>query len=139
VRRRYFGYDITTLSETQDWAGAKTVIAVETISSRNNDPAHNVTAEWRYYLSSHNSNNKDLPDYVRNHWGIENKLHWILDVHMKEDSDQKAERNSARSFALLRRIALNIVRTKDTTSKRSVRRKLKHSGWKNEHLLSLLS
>lgn len=139
TRRRYFGYDVSKLAEINDWAGAKTVVAVETISSKNNDPNQNVTAEWRYYLSSHKCDDKRLPGYVRNHWGIENKLHWVLDVHMKEDDDKKAERNSTRAFALLRRIALNIVRTKDTTPKRSVRRKLKHSGWDNNYLLNMLS
>lgn len=139
IRRRYFGYDISELAEVKDWPAAKTVVAVETISSRNNDPNHKVTAEWRYYLSNHNCTNKNLPNYIRNHWGIENKLHWILDVHLKEDDDRKAERQSARSFSLLKRIALNIVRTKDTTPKRSLRRKLKHSAWDDNYLLSMLS
>ena len=96
------------------------MIAVETISSKNNDPKRKVSSEWRYYLSSHKCTDKRLPDYIRNHWGIENKLHWVLDVHLKEDDDQKAERNSTRSFSLLKRIALNIVRTKDKTPKRSL-------------------
>jgi len=139
VRRRYFGYDVSNIPETKDWSGARTVIAVESISSKDNDPDLKVSAEWRYYLSSHKGNDKRLPDYIRNHWGIENKLHWVLDVHLKEDNDQKAERKSARSFSLLRRIALNIVRSKDTTSKRSLRRKLKYSAWDNNYLLSMLS
>lgn len=138
VRRRYFGYDARTLPEIESWIGAKSIIAVETISSENNDHKKSVTAQWRYYLSSHPHNHPNLPDYIRNHWGIENKLHWILDVQFKEDDDQKAERKSARSFALLRRIALNIVRTRDTTPKRSVKRKLKRSGWDNNYLESLL-
>lgn len=139
VRRRFFGYDISKLEQAKDWLEAKTVVAVETISSKNNDPNHNVSAEWRYYLSNHKCDNKSLPDYIRNHWSIENKLHWVLDVHLKEDNDQKSERKSARSFALLKRIALNIVRTKDTTPKRSLRRKLKHSAWDDDYLLSMLS
>jgi len=49
VRRRYFGYDISKLSEAADWKGAKRVIAVEIISSKNNDPNKKVSAEWRYY------------------------------------------------------------------------------------------
>lgn len=139
VRRRAFGYDVSKLPETQDWIGAKTVVAVETISSKDNDPSYKVSAEWRYYLSSHKCTDKSLPDYIRNHWGIENKLHWVLDVHLKEDNDQKAERKSARSFALLKRIALNIVRSNDLSpKKRSLRRKLKRSGWDNDYLLSLL-
>jgi predicted transposase YbfD/YdcC len=140
VRRRVFGYDVSKLPETQDWLGAKTVVAVETISSKDNDPSHKVRAEWRYYLSSHKCTDKRLPGYIRNHWGIENKLHWVLDVHLKEDDDQKAERKSVRSFALLKRIALNIVRSNDfSPKKRSLRRKLKRSGWDNDYLLSLLS
>jgi len=66
------------------------------------------------------------------------KMHWVLDVQFKEDSDQKAERKSVRSFALLRRIALNIVRDRDKTPKRSHKRKLKMAGWDNDYLLSLL-
>ncbi len=139
IRRRYFGYDVSNLPQISDWSGARTVIAVETISSKNNDPKRNVTAEWRYYLSNHKCTDKNLPGYIRNHWSIENKLHWILDVHLKEDDDQKSERKSARSFALLKRIALNIVRTKDTTPKKSLRRKLKHPAWDDNYLLSMLS
>ncbi len=139
VRRRCFGYNISSLPETNDWYNAKTVVAVETISSKNNDPNHKVSSEWRYYLSSHASTNKELPKYIRNHWGIENKLHWVLDVNLKEDDDQKFERKSARSFALLKRIALNIVRSKDTNPKKSLRRKLKRSAWDNEYLISLLT
>lgn len=138
VRRRYFGYDVSSLSEINEWCNAKSVIAVESISSKDNDPKRKVTAEWRYYLSSHKATDKRLAGYIRNHWGIENKLHWILDVHMKEDDDQKSERKSARSFALLKRIALNIVKTKDNTPKRSIRRKLKHSAWDNDYLLNML-
>jgi len=74
-----------------------------------------------------------MPQYVRNHWGIVNKLHWILDVHMHEDNDQKAERRSVRSYAMLKRIAANIVRTKDSTPKR------RRASYHNEYLLSLLT
>ena len=138
VRRRYFGYNIEKIPEAKDWVGAKSVIAVETISSKNNDPESRVSSEWRYYLSSHSANNKKMPDYIRHHWGIENRLHWVLDVQMKEDDDQKSERKSARSFGLLKRIALNIVRSQDKTPKRSVKRKLKRAGWDNNYLISLL-
>ena len=104
VRRRYFSCDVHLLNGSENWSGIKSAIAVETISSKNND--QKVTAEWRYYISSRLHTDKDLPDTIRNHWSIENKLHWVLDVTMKEDSDQKSERKSAKSFSLLRRIAL---------------------------------
>ena len=139
VRRRYFSYDVRKLPEINEWTGAKSVVAVETISSKDNDPACKITAQWRYYLSSHKSDNESLPAYIRNHWGIENKLHWVLDVHMKEDDDQKAERKSARAFALLRRIALNMVRTKNLLPKKSLKVKLKNAAWDNDYLLNILS
>ena len=104
VRRRYFGYDVSNLDNMQEWSSAKTVVAVETISSKDNDPNRSSSAEWHYFLSSHKSSDKRLPAYIRNHWSIKNKLHWVLlDVHMKEDNDQKSERKSIRSFALLNR------------------------------------
>ena len=126
------------MSWTSPLTVAKSILAVETISSKSNNSAAGIRAQWRYYLSSHASNNKELPNYIRNHWGIENKLHWILDVHFKEDDDQKAERRSVRSFALLKRIALNIVRSKDKTPKKSMRRKLKRSAWDNQYLTNIL-
>ena len=53
VRRRCFGYDVSKLSEVVDWEGAKSIVAVEIISSKNNDSNGKISAEWRYYLSSH--------------------------------------------------------------------------------------
>ena len=135
VRRRYFAYDIRSLSLSTSWPGLKTVLAVESIRSTKCTP---VTSQWRYYLSSHNVNHPKLAHYIRHHWGIENKLHWVLDVQLKEDGDQKTERRSAKAFATLRRIALNIVKTKDQTPKRSTRRKMLRASWCEDSLLKLL-
>ncbi len=137
VRRRYFGYDISHLSEVKEWAGLKSVIAVETIYSQNSNSSR-TTSGWRYYLSSHPAYYQELPNYIRNHWDIENKLHWILDVHLKEDDDRKAERRSAKAFAILKRISLNIIRSRDGQTKGSLRGKLKKAGWDTDYLLSLL-
>jgi predicted transposase YbfD/YdcC len=138
TRRCYFSYNAKTLPNIEQWEGAKSIMAVQAVSSKKNGSEKEQASEWRYYLSSHPFDAAKLPHYVRNHWGIENKLHWILDVHMKEDQDQKVERQSVRSFGILKRIALNIVRTGDQTPKRSMRRKLKCSGWDNEYLRRLL-
>ncbi|WP_269517200.1 ISAs1 family transposase [Candidatus Paracaedibacter symbiosus] len=136
LRRRYFTCNISHLGIDEKWPGLKTAIAVETISST---PRSTITADWRYYITSHSAKNSDLVNYVRNHWNIENKLHWVLDVQMKEDDDLKAERKSAQSFATLRRIALNIARVKDQTPKRSVRRKMMCAAWNEDNLLKLLT
>ena len=144
IRRRYFGYDISFLEQINGFIGAKTVIAVESIRSKDNDRTKKVVSNWRYYLSSHEYTGSDLPNYIRSHWSIENQLHWSLDVSFREDADQKAERKSARSFSILRRIAINIVRQdkeKETTVKgkrRSLKGRLKRCGWSDDYLLSLL-
>jgi predicted transposase YbfD/YdcC len=136
VRRRYFACDISALVLTKEWQGLRSVIAVETISGI---PGRKPTiARWRYYLSSHTADYPHLHQYVRHHWGIENKLHWVLDVQMGEDHDTKAERRSAKAFAIIRRIALNIIRTKNTNKKRSLRRVMKCAGWDQDYLLKLL-
>ena len=77
VRRRYFAYDIKSLPLSKSWSGLKTVLAVESIRSTKRTA---VTSQWRYYLSSHNEDHPKLASYIRHHWGIENKLHWVLDV-----------------------------------------------------------
>ena len=135
TRRRCFSCSSDEIDNIPDeWLGLKSFVAIECINKTKNS---DVTAEWRYYISSHDANNQKLPLYIRNHWGIENSLHWVLDVNMGEDADKKAERNSAKAFGVLKRIALNIVRTKDK-SKGSIKGKLKKAGWSNKYLLSLL-
>jgi predicted transposase YbfD/YdcC len=67
VRRRYFGYEVSTLPKLEGFVGAKSVVAVKTISSKDNDPTCKVSTRWRYYLSNHQSTNRQLANYVRNH------------------------------------------------------------------------
>ncbi|MFT6836343.1 MAG: putative transposase YbfD/YdcC, partial [Francisellaceae bacterium] len=71
----------------------KTLIATETISQRG--VGSPLTAEWRYYITDHDNNNQKLPEYIRGHWGVGNKLHWALDVHLNDDLDKKLDRNAA--------------------------------------------
>lgn len=59
VRRRYFSHDVRKLPEVSDWHTAQSVVAVETITSKTNDPNHKVSAKWRYYLSSPNPPTKN--------------------------------------------------------------------------------
>jgi predicted transposase YbfD/YdcC len=141
VRRRYFSCDISHFEEVQEWNSLKSVIAVETISSKQNSKK-GVSSEWRYYISNLPFDTENLPDLIRNHWSIENKLHWILDVNLKEDDDRKSERKSAKAFAVLRRIALNVVRIKGDRgykNRNSFRSMIKSAGWSDDNLLKLLA
>lgn len=67
------------------------------------------TVETRYYISSLNSDAKKFGDSVRSHWGIENSLHWILDVALNEDDCRIRKDNAPQNFAVLRHIAVNLL------------------------------
>ena len=74
---------------------------------------------------------------IRQHWGIENKLHWVLDVAFGEDASRKRAGNAAQNFSLLNRIALNLIR-KDKSTKGSVRGKRLQAAWDDAFLGQLL-
>ena len=120
VRRRVFACpDVGAFATLKDWPGLAMVLAVETIRGVNG--TGKVTAEIRHYLSSAKLPPEMLAAAIRNHWRVENGLHWVLDVTFGEDASRVRERNAARNLALLRRIALNLVRA-DNTLKASLKR-----------------
>lgn len=136
VRRRGWVLPLTDeLTLLQDWPGIRNIIMIENI--RCVDHSSETTCELRYYLSSC----QDAPAVqiaaVRQHWAIENSLHWVLDVTFREDDSRIRDQVSTRTFALLRKIALNIVR-RDTTSKASLRGRRKNAGWNNDYMAYLL-
>ena len=87
MRRCYFACDIRYIEGTEKWELLESVIEIETIHSLGNH--RHTKAEWKYYISSHPDINLRLPDMIRNHWGIENKLDCVLDVHWGEDNEPK--------------------------------------------------
>ena len=114
MRRRVFACtDLEPLAALADWPGLTTVLAVENIRGING--RGKVTAEIRYYLSSAQLPPKRLATAIRSHWGIENGLHWVLDVGFNEDASRVRERTAARNLALLRKIALNFARANTHT------------------------
>jgi predicted transposase YbfD/YdcC len=91
----------------------------------------------RYYLLSRYISPKRLLHIARSHWGIENRLHWVLDVHFAEDRNRSRRDNAPENLAILRRLALNILRTHPDRA--SLRRKIKRAGWDNAFLMAMLS
>ena len=77
------------------------------------------------------------PMSVRGHWGVENRLHWVLDVSFNEDQCRVREGNAAENLATLRHLALNLLR-QDTQKKRGIKTKQKCAEWDHNYLLSLL-
>ena len=96
------------------------------------------TAESRYYISSLQNDASKLLNAVRSHWGISNKLHWSLDVTFNEDGSRVRSGNGAENFSVLRRMALNLLKS-DKTTKRSLAGKRKDAAWDNDYLLKVLA
>jgi predicted transposase YbfD/YdcC len=137
VRRRVFACpDAGVFGTLAAWPGLRAVLAVETI--RGIPGRGKVTAEIRYYLSSAALLPEALAVAIRNHWRVENGLHWILDVTFREDASRVRERNAARNLALLRKIALNLARA-DTSLKASLKGKRKYAGWDDGVMATLIA
>jgi predicted transposase YbfD/YdcC len=137
VRRRVFACaDLAPFAALADWPGLAAVTAVETI--RGIPGRGKVTAEIRYYLSSARLPAERLAAAIRNHWRVENGLHWVLDVVFREDASRVRERNAARNLALLRKIALNLARA-DSTLKASLKGKRKYAGWDDAFMATLIA
>ena len=91
----------------------------------------------RYYALSRVLDPAEALRVVRAHWSIENNQHWLLDVALAEDRAQTRNDNTAENIAILRRLALNLLRA--DPAKGSIRLKVKKAGWQDDYLLSLLS
>jgi len=82
----------------------------------------------RYYLTSSAAPDERIAEAVRAHWAIENRLHWVIDTGFAEDHSRVRDRNAAANLAVLRRIALNLVRA-DRSRPGSLKGKRKMAGW----------
>jgi predicted transposase YbfD/YdcC len=91
----------------------------------------------RYFLLSKPFSPSRLLAITRGHWGIENQLHWVLDVVFDEDRARNRKDNGPENLAILRKLALNMLRTHP--HKASIRRKIKRAGWDDTFLLSMLA
>jgi predicted transposase YbfD/YdcC len=96
------------------------------------------TIESRYYISSLPNDAQKLGESVRSHWGIENSLHWVLDVGFCEDDCRIRKDNAPQNFALIRQISLNLLNP-EKTSKTGVRNKRLRAGWDDDYLTKILA
>jgi predicted transposase YbfD/YdcC len=137
VRRRVFVSPVLReLEPLRDWPDLGTVLAVETIRGVNG--TGKVEAEIRYFLTSCGDDPAVLVRAIRRHWTIENGLHWVLDVTFREDDSRVRERTAARNFALIRKIALNLI-AKDHSTRASLRGRRKKAAWDDNYMLRIIA
>jgi predicted transposase YbfD/YdcC len=126
----YLNY-IATLAE---WRGLQSIAMIRAERQLGDE----TTVTHRYFISSLKSDAKLLLQSVRGHWGIENKVHWVLDIAFREDDCRIRKGNGAENFAVLRHIALNLLR-RETSAKRSLKGKRKKAAWDEQYLLKVLA
>jgi predicted transposase YbfD/YdcC len=114
-RKYYLINDIKWLNNKEKWAGLKGIGMVESTVIK----ADLKTVETRYFITSLTGTAEEFGNAVRNHWGVES-MHWILDVVFKEDKNTVRKDFAPQNLAVLRRIALNILK-KDTSIKKSLK------------------
>jgi predicted transposase YbfD/YdcC len=127
--------DLSLIEKAAEWASLQGLVRIE--SERYHKATGKTETEIRYYITSLEPDAARLNRCIRQHWGIENKLHWVLDVGFGEDLDRKRAGYAAQNFSVLNRIALNLLK-QDKTSKRGVHGKRLKAGWDNDYLLHLL-
>ena len=97
-----------------------------------------ISRETRYYISSLSGKARAFAEAVRVHWSIENSCHWVLDLAFREDDCRVRKENGAQNFAILRRIALNLLK-QEHTAKCGIKAKRLKAGWDEAYLLKVLT
>jgi predicted transposase YbfD/YdcC len=113
------------------------VAAIGRAVRRTIKPDGSFTKEMRYYITSRYQSGSDFATTVRQHWHIENRLHWVLDVILREDDCRVRNRRMANNLAWLRRFALSLARLHP--KKDSLKGKLQAAAWSDDFLLQLLT
>ena len=97
-----------------------------------------ISVQLRYYISSTATRAAHLLRRKRRHWGIENSLHWILDIAFREDESRVRKDHGAQNLAILRHIALNLLK-REKTLKASIHSKRLKAGWDHDYLVRILT
>ena len=133
TRRCWQSERIDWFADRAHWSGLRSVGVIESVR----EIGGVATTERRYFLSSLCLDAARFARTARAHWGVENQLHWVLDVQFGEDQSRARTGYAAENLATLRRLALNLLK-REQTKKRGIRGKQKNAGWDHRYLLLLL-
>lgn len=134
IRKYWTTSDIDWLQGKESWKNLNTIGMVQ----RERHVEDGISVETSYYISSIENDAKRFSHAVRNHWGIENSLHWVLDVSFREDESRIRKDNAPENFAVLRHMALNLLK-KERSLKKSIKSKQLTAGWDNNYLTKVLN
>lgn len=125
---------IGTLRDLADWPKLRSIVKV-TSERRIGDET---TVQDRYYIASLEGNARQSLWAVRTHWEIENCVHWVLDIAFREDDSRVRKGNGAQNLAILRQIALNLLKH-ERTAKCGIKARRLKAGWDDAYLLKVLA
>ena len=134
-RESYTTEDIDWLPQKDGWKNLKSLIMVK---SERTISGQSTSIERRYYISSLPADALRVSNAIRGHWGIENQVHWILDVAFREDDQNANAGNIAENMSTVRRLALNLLK-QEKTAKCGIEIKRQMAGWDDEYLLKVLN
>lgn len=134
TRRCHVCSAIDWLEAKENWKGLKSIVMVESERLVNNT----TEIEKRYFITTLQSKPEHILYAIRSHWGVENSLHWVLDVAFREDECRKRKGYVAENFAMVRTITINLLR-QERTLKRGIKTKRLKAGWDEDYLLKVLS
>ena len=134
-KREYWIVDEASFDVNNAWGGLKSVGMVRSTS----ETKTGMSVETRYYICScEGQSARDFAFAVRGHWGIENSLHWVLDVAFREDDCRVRQGNAAENLARMRHVALNLLRQEKVISKLGVKAKRHRCAIDEEYLQAVL-
>ena len=125
---------ISTLRASENFVNLNSVVKV----TADREVNQQVTTETRYYISSLPGDAARLLEATRHHWRIENSCHWVLDVAFREDASRIRKDNSSENFAIVRRIALNLLKAEKSTKLGVANKRLK-AAWDDNYLTTILA
>jgi predicted transposase YbfD/YdcC len=134
TRRVAISHAVHEIKSGERWPKLATLIQIESIRTVKGE----TSTEHRYYISSRRTlSAKQALAAVRSHWGIENSLHWVLDVAFREDDCRVRAANAAANFSAVRQLALGLLK-KRTEAKCGIKIRRQRAGWENKFLLQTI-
>jgi len=134
-RRVTVSTKVGKLTDVNEWKDLSSIVMIE----RERTVGNATSTERVYYLSSLVVDAATMGRRIRDHWSIENSLHWILDVVFRQDTSRVRSRGGATNLAALRKLALSLLRLEQSRPGKSIAMKRKRAGWEPDYAFRVLS